>query len=66
MVAAPPATSRQVEIRSHLRPLSPGRSEISMVPIPNMPIVPISVIADTAADAWPTASAGAVRAATHQ
>ena len=65
-VAALPATSRQVEIRSHLRRLMPGRSEISIVPMPNMPIVPISVIADTAADAWPTAAAGAVRAASHQ
>ncbi len=37
-----------------------------MVPMPNMPMVPISVIADTAAEAWPTASGGAVRAATHQ
>ena len=37
-----------------------------MVPMPNMPMVPISVIAETAAEAWPTASAGALRAASHQ
>ena len=50
-VAALPATSRQVVISSHLGPRSWDRSEISMVPMPNMPIVPISVMADTAADA---------------
>jgi hypothetical protein len=65
-VAALPATSRQVEISSHFRPIRRGRSAISMVPMPNMPMVPIRVIADTAADAWPTASVGAVRAASHQ
>ena len=50
-VAALPATSRQVVISSHLGPRSCERSEISMVPMPNMPMVPISVIAETAADA---------------
>ena len=53
----------QVEISSHFRPVSLGRSEISMVPMPNMPMVPISVIAETAALAWPTASGDADRAA---
>ena len=37
-----------------------------MVPMPNIPMVPIRVIADTAADACPTAAAGAARAASHQ
>ena len=61
-----PEASNAAETRPTRVPCRRGSSPMSRVPRPNMPIVPSTVIADTAAEPYPTASWLNMRAATAQ
>ena len=65
-IASTVAASRLVAIREPSTSRHRPASAISMVPNPNMPIVPSRVTDEITAVAAPTSWIGAIRAAAHQ